>query len=340
MDDIEVLPPLKVKGKGKPGKFSNADLLEVRLRIPDLLVQIEDKECLSDLHIVLGNWLLYRDFCRDAMPSKEMPCLVLPTVVHTFVHAVLEDVLKDCTNILKGSWKRHGLLGIPINCSNHWTLLVLRRSCTSTKVRYYDSLETIQADCLTAAKNILQVLEPGTQFPIIRNKSMQSDSISCGYYLLHYWEGEVRQYVGEGWSVGRPTDLTIQKLRDRFKSKTKEIQEASGKDLELKNKKKKAEVVEVDAADDAVPYIPCSDKLIEHLAAMAARSQEQGLVQFYGCPKCRWARQGCISWLCNHEKFIAHVEKYPEKYKKGKDVHCNDLKVEVEQKLTTKELIS
>jgi hypothetical protein len=185
----------------------------------------------------------------------------------------------------------------------------------------------------------LELLEPGTEFPIIRNKSMQVDSSSCGYFALHYWEGEVRQFVGEGWSICKPTEITIQKLRERLMNKTKEIADSQGKVLEIpKNKKKKAEVEDVEADDGGVPYLPAAHKLIEHLAAQAARSQDVALVPFFGCSKCRWARGGCISWKCNHAKFIAHFEKFPEKYKKGKEVQCKDLEVEVEQKLTIMEL--
>ena len=31
-----------------------------------------------------------------------------------------------------------------------------------------------------------------------------------------------------------------------------------------------------------------------------------------GCSRCRWSRGGCISCLCNHQKFLAHFEKNEE----------------------------
>jgi hypothetical protein len=342
-DDVELLPVLKEKGKWKSGKPSTADMMEMRFRLPDLKKQLGKSEMLNDLHVVLGSWLIYRDFLRGTMKPKDMPCLVSSHAVHTFLASESAEVLDMSKDVLEGTWKRHGLLGIPIQVSDHWTLLVLRRAGNVKKVRYYDSLGHVQQNCLAGAKKILELLEPDMKFPEPRNKAVQQDSLSCGLYVLHYWEGEVRQFVGEGWSVGKPTEFTVKKVRDRLINITKEIEGAHGKVLAFPAKKKKqAEVEDVEGDDNGLPFVPAVEKIMEYLTAQAKRSQDAGLVEFYGCSKCRWSRGGCISWMCNHAKFIAHYEKFPEKYAKSADAEqkCKELKVEAEQKLTKWELMN
>ena len=66
----------------------------------------------------------------------------------------------------------------------------------------------------------------------------------------------------------------------------------------------------------------------------------QGAVEFYGCPKCRWSRSGCIWWKCNPAKFEAHRKKFPWKY--GDAVagpEGQDLKVDAEKKMNPEELL-
>ena len=58
-----------------------ADMLELRIRLPDLDKKLGQFEMLSDLHVVLGSWLIYRDFCRGVLPPKQMPHLVAPHAV-------------------------------------------------------------------------------------------------------------------------------------------------------------------------------------------------------------------------------------------------------------------
>ena len=50
------------------------------------------------------------------------------------------------------------------------------------------------------------------------------------------------------------------------------------------------------------------------LSELAVKAQGQGLVEFYGCSKCRFSRGGCINYKCNPMKFKAHFDKFPEKY--------------------------
>ena len=63
------------------------------------------------------------------------------------------------------------------------------------------------------------------------------------------------------------------------------------------------------------------------------KAANQGAVPFYGCPKCRWSRGGCIWWKCNPEKFKAHKAKFPEKY-----VDKKELAALIEQKIKVSEL--
>jgi hypothetical protein len=338
IDDLEFLPALKERSPWKHGKLSAADMMEIKIRLPDLKKRLGKIDELQDLHVVLGNWLVYRDFLRDNMKAQEMPVLVNPQAVYAFLNfESTEDgleMLSMSKKILLGLWKRHGLLGFPIQMAGHWTLLVFRRSSHETQIRYYDSLENIQAQCFESAKKIVELLEPDRQVPERRNTAIQPDSISCGLFVLHYWEGEVRQFTGEGWSVGKPSPLHIKKIRERLMNITVNIEQSQGKVLELP---KKAKVTKAEIEKDmGLPYLPAAEKIMAHLKADANRSQNLGLVEFYGCSRCRWSRGGCISWRCNHQKFMVHYEKFPEKYE-GK---CKELKLVAEQNLTKCELLS
>ena len=55
LKDLEFVPPLCAKGKQKSGKTSQADLSELRLRIPGLEAKLRDRESLTSEHVVLGD---------------------------------------------------------------------------------------------------------------------------------------------------------------------------------------------------------------------------------------------------------------------------------------------
>ena len=60
----------------------------------------------------------------------------------------------------------------------------------------------------------------------------------------------------------------------------------------------------------------------------------QAASSFYGCPKCRWRRSGCIWWRCNPIKYQIHRAKHPEKYGDAvADRPNKELKPEVEKKM-------
>ena len=131
---------------------------------------------------------------------------------------------------------------------------------------------------------------------------LQEDTTSCGWYLSHYWEGEVRQFLGQGWVVGRPIMETIKKMRTRHITISTELV----KFIELEKEKKKPKKIEekVEFPEDG-PRCPAAHLLMEFLQKEAARSLDTALVEFFGCSKCRFSRTGCINWQCNPEKFKA-----------------------------------
>ena len=137
----------------------------------------------------------------------------------------------------------------------------------------------------------------------------------AGSSSLHYWEGEVRQFLGQGWCVGRPTKKVVQKIRQRMITVTMEVEESIWKEAGKPKKKKEDKVVEVHAG----PMLPAAEETMEFLKAQAKVSGMAALQIFYGCLKCRHSRGGCIYYKCNPTKFEAHRAKFPWKYE-GKEI--------------------
>jgi hypothetical protein len=161
---------------------------------------------------------------------------------------------------------------------------------------------------------------------------------SCGLFVPHYWDAEVRQFCGEGWYLERPTQKVIEKLWEKLRKVTKELEEFHAKI------KKQTEAVEatMDFTVDlsVLPIAPPAVKVVEVLVAQAELAKHQGLVQFFGCPKCRWSRGGCIHWKCNPEKFQKHFAAHPEKYNTSKKhPECKELTMEAVKKVGCKELV-
>ena len=334
LEDLEFMPPVCEKKKFRTGRLSYMHLGELKWRIPDLTEKLQPKQLFEDAHIAFGAWLIHRDLVDQECESAQQPHLMAAQVVHKFVHSMdlLVESRAQAAQILAGGWRKHGLMGFPIFQGGHWTLLVLRRSTQLKYVRYYDSLEIPHNGCLAAAQEVLKLLEPSLEFPDRRNECTQIDSISCGLFLLHYWEGEVRQFRGEGWVVGQPSAKVLQSLFDRLASVSSEI--AQWKDKELPDPKKKKILEEV--SDPSLgPKEPKVEDILEYLKKEASRASSQALVPFYGCSRCRWSRGGCISWRCHPEKFAKHLEKFPEKYTSCKQ----KLRLPVDQKLSLKELL-
>ena len=352
IDSVEFMPPLRPRSKLKTGKLSKVDCAEIRLRCGKFDKELGSKSNLGDTEMVLGSWLLYRDLLRREVKEIEMPYFVCPQISQNISdQTITEEVREHATQILRGYWRSRGLVGVPVFAGGHWTLLVLRRSGPKesevVKVKYYDSLKDGKEGdgseaCKTAAKIIMQALKLEIQLPGRCNAAFQGDTCSCGLFVLWYWEGHVRQYLGEGWSIDRPEAKSITLLRNRLAGYIQVlIKEFVAADAGPAKKKKKANAEVLDILDieevSVLAAVPELSKVEDLMAALKDRAELARLApakEFYGCSKCRWSRGGCISYKCNPVKFLAHKEKFPERY--GKDV--KELKADVAKKLTDKEL--
>ena len=235
VDSVEFLPALRLKAKLKTGKLSKQDSAEVRLRCGVFDKELGSESDVGDAEIVLGSWLLYRDLLRDEVKEIEMPYFVCPQISQNIAdQTVTVEVRDHATQILRGYWRSRGLVGVPVFAGGHWTLLVLRRSGPKdsevVKVKYYDSLQQGQLGdgseaCKKAAKIIMEALSLKMVLPGRCNRSFQEDGCSCGLYVLQYWEGHVRQFLGEGWSIDRPTGKSTTQLRTRLAQIIKHVRE-------------------------------------------------------------------------------------------------------------------
>ena len=327
--DLEFTPARIPKGKLKTGKSSQADLKEVHMRIPDLKEKLKPDECLNSHHLVLGDWMIHRDVRRDFPGDPQrLPELVLPEVITGLLGADPE-IVEQCQNVVRGHMKRCGLLGIPIHAGDHWTLLVCQRNGGREfklheeeflKIRYYDSIQTFSKTCWDVAWKVIRFIAPKMNpekiADIHRCGTYQRDPISCGLYVLHYWEGEVRQFVGQGWSVGRPESKLIHQRRQRIIVISKELEDFIKADVMKigKAKKMKKDTKEILEFPQEGPRAPAAEDHLKFLKDEATRSLLVALVPFYGCPRCRHGRGGCIDWKCNPAKFNAHLAEFPERY--------------------------
>jgi hypothetical protein len=180
----------------------------------------------------------------------------------------------------------------------------VRRFHEQIQVRYYDSLEVTSAHNFAAAEVVLKMLveELGQAVPQLErtNKAIQHNGVDCGGFVLHYWEGEVRRFRGEGWPLSYPwTAGPIKARKTRLISfvaqvrRSNEQLEGEGEYPEAKGKAKKKVVVEqlfVDELENTSLSIARLQML--ELSELAVKAQGQGLVEFYGCSKCRWGRGG------------------------------------------------
>ena len=129
----------------------------------------------------------------------------------------------------------------------------------------YDSLNEPSSSCLEVAEKILGFLRPETQLPASSCHTYQDDEYSCGQFVLHYWEGEVRQFLGQGWCIGRPYKKVVVKLRQRMIAVPKDIEEFIKKDCE-KVKKKTETLGEVPQYG---PQLPAAEDALIFLAGQA-----------------------------------------------------------------------
>lgn len=353
---VEILKHVCAKMPKKSMVLSAPERVDLRCRFIDM---IEDKgaaltmnQRLSGEHLQLLDWMSRRD-CRMCEGSK----LVSPVIVHQLLESTTipgvdaAEFRKKAWKVLTRQFKIHGLLGIPVWTSPsdpeaHWTLLVLRKLCTAIKVTYWDSAQikenevnrSAASTILTFFKEEFEQMQWPEELPERSNsRSRQADGINCGMYIGYYWESEMRQFNGEGWSMEFPTwnnKGPVQEMKRRLCSLVVAVRKMKLEQATLeveKDKEKEAgcEIEDLIVLPDA--KITETKLALTCLKKLAEKSFNQGSVDFFGCSKCRWARVGCIDWKCNPTKFDAHFEEHPEKYE-GKEL--KDI-----LSLTNKELI-
>ena len=333
-DQSSDLPPLKVM----PLQLRKEEMLELKLTYPDMET-LELHERMAGVHVQLGHWITCRDLGVSIYGGG---CeLVPPWCVQALLDAEGEDaeeVRRKATQVLLRRYRRGGLTGIPIWCQGdgpgheHWTLLCLRKFHQKlTQVSYYDSARNLREDCLARAVQLLQLVQgefPGDfdkallehQIPVkVNTKSFQSNSVDCGVFLLHFWEGELRRFFGHGWGLEFPqTGGNIKSRKVRLSACVRKVRDAQQKPepVEVKHKPGAAQLGKISPILEEVAASQALAK--QELQKLAASYAAQGSVPFYGCSRCRMSRGGCISWNCNPDKYQAHRSKFPEKYEDGK----------------------
>ena len=335
---VDWLPQLVPSGPKMALQLTNQAKFELCFRFPEM-EGLQMNERLSGDHIQLGGWLVYREVGKVAGAD-----LVPPLIVVNYCAGKIEKgedaerCAEKCEKIILKRWRRSGLLGVPVwsPCSGpgseHWTLLVLRRCSASDsqplQYRYYDSAQDISPTNLSSADLIYQLIckDMKIEHQVIQrsNSALQLDGISCGVFVLHWWEGEVRRFHGEGWPLAYPVNggcikdrkkrlvgLVGQMLKFRDQQAKKDAEEDEAK---KKKKKKLPEAAEIDPVEDRETSVNQAEIKMLELQKLAKDAADQGLVPFYGCSRCRFSRGGCISYNCNPHKFAKHLNQFPEKY--------------------------
>ena len=325
---------------------------------------------LSGDHLKLLDWIIRRDLI-----DTRGAAFIQPVLIFQFLAAELEstadakEIREKAGQVLIQRFKTNGLIGVPVyaapsDAEAHWTLLVIRKLNGDQVVcRYYDSLQKEAAINRTVSDDILSFMKesfPGMSWPDVlpprsNTRSRQMNGIDCGVFVGYFWEGELRSFLGEGWSLPFPITAgrgIIGKMRGRVIQLNKQMLKIhSEKEKKGKAKAKakgKAAVVEEEKSSGIVEVVDieavllASKKVNEDLMKaadlkkLAELTFNQGIVPFYGCSRCRYNRGGCINYKCHPDKFAVHKEKYPEKYKPD----SNELLPECLKKITNKELIA
>ena len=350
-DDIDVLDLVVPTSTKKQLALNMGERAVLLWQFPDICdvagEGLQMNQMLSGDHLLLQHWVSSRDLI-DATGSK----FALPAIVDQFVRCALDStdeakqLREKAGQILVRQCKRFGLLGLPIFAAEHWTLLVFRKIAEKMHVRYYESLTNESPLNRSVASHVLQFLKeevptyewPDDLPPRSNTRSRQINGIDCGLFAMWFWEGEMRRFVGEGWSLPLPTTSQmgpIYKMRQRLVALVKQMQKLPAEKAKADEKaaakaKAKAKGKAAAAAPPADPEAKSPEEamdgdakvtVVEILAAqlqiLAERTFKQGSVMFYGCSKCRWSRGGCISYTCNPQKFEKHYADHPEKYKVG-----------------------
>ena len=220
---VDWLPQIVPSCPKLPLQLTKQAKVELCYRFPEIdALQMNGR--LSGDHVMLGSWVISREI--GSVPGAD---LLPPMVVVSFCAGLLEPGPdgKNCKDkaeqIILKRWRRSGLLGVPIwsSCegpgTEHWTLLVLRRLGDRLQVRYYDSLKVLSVTNMSSADLVLQLVCRDLKIEPLQlersNHATQIDGISCGVFVLHWWEGEIRRFSGEGWPLSYPWPSTAIKER-------------------------------------------------------------------------------------------------------------------------------
>jgi len=223
---VDWLPQLQPSNPKLPLQLTKQAKVELCYRFPEIeALQMKDR--LTGDHVMLGSWVVSRE-----VGQVDGADLLPPMVVVSYCSGLLEQGPdgKSCKEkaekIILKRWRRSGLLGVPVwsmcegQGTEHWTLLVLRRLGAQLQVRYYDSLKEISPTNLSSADLVVQLIVQEMKIePIVlqrRNAATQLDGISCGAFLFHWWEGELRRFRGEGWPLPYPWQTGAIKDRKRI----------------------------------------------------------------------------------------------------------------------------
>ena len=227
------------------------------------------------------------------------------------------------------------LVFVPMPAGFHWTLLVLQKTnaCNWT-CRYYDSL-TVESDiCRERAQEVLNriSMEVGElQLPARENTAFQlKGSNTCGCFVLHWMEQEVRQHVlkespcSAGWPESKQWATRLHRLggllqSERLKLQNEEkaaaaLEEKLG-ELRAAAKEKPVAMVKLNdllkkLAKDALlagTKQPHGKPCYENLSPAAKEALEK--IKNYGiglCSRCHWST-GCLS--CDYEKALKYLLK-------------------------------
>ena len=188
---------------------------------------------LSGDHLKLMDWIMRRDII-----DTRGAAFIEPAIIYQFLAAKLEnteeakEIRQKAGQVLLQRFKRNGLIGLPVyaaptDAEAHWTLLVIRKfPGDKVECRYYDSLGEEAVMNRTVSDDILSFMKesfPGLSWPDVvpprsNTRSRQMNGLDCGVFVGYFWEGEVRSFVGEGWSLPFPTTSgrgIIAKMRAR-----------------------------------------------------------------------------------------------------------------------------
>lgn len=141
---------------------------------------------------------------------------------------------------------------------------------------------------------------------------------------MFFWEGELRRFLGEGWSMPFPSSSgkgPIWKFMEILVKCITSVRKLPVPDLAKVAEDKASEDKVIEAAID----LKVADPEVHSLKNIAENTLHEGPVPFRGCSKRRYARGGCMYiytyWMCCPEKFQAHYEQFTEHIKETRSTH-------------------